>query len=667
MTAWETQLAEQLDWEHPTLAGLPRGELWPALRRLRARGDEYFGFSAGYLEALRRTATAAEIAAAQQQFDAALRGDLFFPPHTNAFAALGADTLALAVDAARAAALARRVRDRQADWGRAVWAFGITHGVAELLRCLCPLPACREEDLAPLLGWLTAIAPVEWADARTWSERLLGCTGHNWWVHTFFGFWMAGALFPQLRGLRQFAALAPAYLEREVDLLFAGDGWSKEGAAGYHRFAALNAVAFARLAERHGVKFSPAFQAKLRTIADATWRLTAPDGDSPMFGDCRPAARACWRPLQCLTARFGLPEAKGALEELGAGVPRWLGDNGDDLTAAYRQLPAARPPLDTALPDSGLYAMRTDWTTRADWMAINAMPVGEIGSSHKHADIFNLEVCVRGRRVLVDNWYGDVTENDGTYQSAAEIRHDPMKRRWRVGSGAHNVATVNREDQVPVQQIYRYGWPVRPVVETFVSAPRYVLFSGAHEGYRRLAQPVAAHRRSIFWLRGEYWIVFDRFTVEGAADRSFQQHFHLPPGARVLPAGRVCTTGAGGNLLVAPVPGLSGELTIEPNPYPIRGYQNPDHVMIEARAPGDWLMAAVLVPFGDDAVPPLSIEVLPVTADERPLSPWEATALAITVNGRRDVYFQQHMHWNLPWQAGGSGGTGRWFHSECSR
>ncbi|MCG3148200.1 MAG: hypothetical protein PCFJNLEI_01643 [Verrucomicrobiae bacterium] len=686
MNAWEQELAQRIDWSHPELANppaaAPRQQLLAVMAQVRRHDDEYFGFTNGFTGALRRAAAPQELAAARQRIDTALAGDLFFPPHTNALAALGEETLLLGLDADRGAAVAQKVLSRQADWAINIWTFGITHGVAQLLRCLCAHRECRDEDLLPVFGWLCAIAPVEWAEARTWAERMLGCNGHNWWAHSFFGFWMAGALFPQFRGLSQFAAFAPTYLERELNVLFAADGWSKEGAAGYHQFAAFNVIGFARLAARHGVEFSPAFRTKLRTVADATWRMLAPDGDGPMFGDCAPAGprtgdglSAVRQPVPAATARFRrlaarfeLTQAKGVLDQLepdAAAQPTFLSDNGDDLTAAYRGLRGEPPPLDTALPDTGLYAMRTGWTTSADWLAINAMPVGEVGSSHKHADIFNMEVCVRGRRVLVDNWYGDVTENDGSYRSAAEIRNDPQKRRWRVGSSAHNVATVNNEDHVPVQQIYRYGWPVRPFVETFVSEPQFAFFSGVQEGYRRLAHPVAAHRRSIFYLRGEYWIVLDRFTVEGEAARSFQQHFHLLAGTTVLPNGQVRTHGPGGNLLLAPVPGMTGQLRLESNPHPIRTYQNPDHVQLEANATGDWIMAVVLAPFADDAVPDLSVEALAVEADERRLSSWEATALAINVNGRRDVYYQQHMHWNLPWQAGGCAGTGRWFHSQC--
>lgn len=683
---WLTQLAERIDWSHPDLADVPsrdrgaapRDRLCVVVNRIRRHSAEYFGFSKGFFAELRASASEAEVEAARRAVDAALERDLFFPPHNNALAALGPEILHLGIDETRAGRIAQRVLERQPDWPRNVWTFGITNGVANLLRFLCPLRAVRDEQLLPLFGWLCAIAPVEWQSARGWTERILGSSGHNWYAHSFFGLWMSGALFPHFQGLKQFAALAPTYLEREVRGLFQEDGWSKEGAAGYHRFAALNVIAFARLAERHGVKFSPFFHAKLRTIADATWRMQAPDGDAALFGDDAPARPQPEKTkpvtgkvvapadvIRRLAARFELAQAKGAIEQLepGASAPRFLPDNGDNLAAAWSRLRSEPPPFDTALPHTGLYAMRSDWTPTGDWLAINATTIGPVVSSHMHADIFNLELCVRGRRVLQDNWYGDVTADDGSYKSAPEIRNDPMKRRWRVGSTAHNVATVNNEDHVPVLQIYRYGWHERPFVESFVSDSRHAFFSGVHEAYRRLNPPVVAQRRSLFYLRGEYWVLIDRFTVGGEHERSFQQHFHLQKGAEILTNGQVRTHGPGGNLLVVPVAGMTGALALEPNPHPISTYLNPDHATIECRAKGDVILAVVLVPFTDDHVPKISAECVPVECDGRSLGAWEASGIRIRVGDRPDLFFQQHMHWNLEWTCDGHRGAGRVYHS----
>ncbi len=671
-------LAELIDWSEPGLetgmeSAAPMEQVLHALRVIRGRGENYFGFDDGYLQRLREMATGAEVERARSRVDKALAGDLFFPPHNNAFAALGAETLALGIDSARAELLAAKVLERQGEWGRNVWCFGITHGVANLLRCLCPLTAVPDSALLPIIGWLCAIAPVENRSARGWGERTLGTSGHNWYIHSLYGLWMAGRLFGVFRNLQPFRALAPTYLEREVSLLFAEDGWSREGAAGYHAFAFSNVMAFWLLAQRHGVTFSADFSAKMKTIADATWRMQGSDGDGPLFGDSSASAGgAAWKPTvfaesgygqvtRCLAARFALSRAKGAVEVLEPGVPPgFLPDHGEDLAAAYGVLLAEEPELDTALRASGLYAMRSSWGPDGEWMAINAMPIGPTVSSHKHADLLNLELCVRGRRVLVDNWYGDVTADDGSYQSIPEIRNDPMKRRWRVGSSAHNVTTVDGEDIVPVVQIYRYGWNEAPLVDEWQSAATHCWFSGVHEAYRRLPAPVVAVRRKVFYLRGEYWVVIDRFTNGSEADHLYTQHWHLL--SAVLAGGGVRSSGAGGNVLLAPVAGLTGEVAVEPCPHPISSYQNPDHMTISATG-GDLVMAMVLVPFSDDAVPAARASVVPVFADGEQLSPWEMTGIEIRLADRTDRLVVQHLHMNHPWACGDVQGSGRVWHS----
>ncbi len=676
----EDTLAKHIDWawlglpDAATGTASPRQQVLAALRALRQREDTFFGFDAGYLQRVQDLATPEDRARAAARVDRALAGDLFFPPHSNALAALGPETLCLAMDAPRADALARAVLARQADWGRNIWCFGITHGVADLLRCLCPLKAVPDEALLPVAGWLCAIAPVEWREGRGWSERVLGPSGHNWFAHSLFGLWMSGALFGCFRPLQGFASLAPTYLEREVALLFAADGWSKEGAAGYHAFAFRTVVAFWRLAVRHGVRFSDGFAQRLRHIADATWRMQGPDGDGPLFGDSSPSvpgkptssavfpAPGFGLATRRLAARFGLAQAKAAAEALEpASDLAFLPDEGEDLADSYRRLTAAAPALDTALPASGLYAMRSQWRPDADWMAINAMPIGPVVSSHKHADLFNLELCVHGRRVLVDNWYGDITADDGSYQTIAEIRNDPMKRRWRVGSDAHNVPTVDNADIVPVEKIYRYGWNETPLVDGWVSAPAYAWFSAVHEAYRRLDPPVSAVRRKVFYLRGGYWVVIDRFTAGSAQAHAYTQHFFLPDSKQTA-AGAVFTEGPYGNVLLVPVAGATGAVTIAPCPHPISRYQNPDHIRVDVRGT-DVVMAAVLVPFTGGAVPSVHAALAPVMSDGQTLSPWEMTGIEIRLPDRTDLLVCQHLHQNHAWQCAGQTGTGRLFHS----
>jgi hypothetical protein len=676
-------LCEQVDWSRPELAETDFAAAWRGghsleaalglIRHLRGRETPVLGYTGAYVAELRAGASAAERETAGRYWEEAHARELLRPVHLNTYWDLGPETVILAATTDRCRRLAEKVLASRDRWAEGLW--GVVHATVDLIRWLWRVPECAGEDLLPLFGWLLTKARVEWAESRAWDETILGTSGHNWWAHTFLGFFMLGLFFPEFTGAERFRALGGDYLDREVDILFDEDGWSKEGAPGYSLFAAGNLLRWAEMAERNGRVVADRTRAKLRRMAEAGWRLLAPDGDYPVFGDSgRPTAEQSARApepaslteLRRRAARFSLPEAKWVAEALS---PDWqppygglLAEEGRNLLPAYRRVPTVAPPApDTALRHSGFYVMRSDWTPRADYLALVAGPLGERVTSHQHADRLGFELYARGRRLLVDNWYGP--SGDPVY--------DPQARMWRVGSAAHNVCTVDGQDHVPVVASFLMGETILPTVDDWRAERDYAYFSGVHEGYLRLPQKVTAWRRKLFYLRGQYWIMLDRFTAPGEAEHEYQLHFHLNAPSELQADGRLLTQGAGGNLLILPVPGAAGEAALAPNPWPVADYENPDHLTYTHRARGNWLFATLMVPFTDDETPEVSVEALPVQADERAVSsgetavsPWEITALAVTINGRRDVYVDQHMQWNLPWQAGGYQGEGRVFHSQ---
>lgn len=75
------------------------------------------------------------------------------------------------------------------------------------------------------------------------------------------------------------------------------------------------------------------------------------------------------------------------------------------------------------------------------------------------------------------------------------------------------------------------------------------------------------------------------------------------------------------------------------------------------------LMAVVLTPFADDAVPQVEAGCVPVCDGSRELDAWEATGIRIAIASRTDIFIKQNAHWNAAWQCADCRGTGRLFHS----
>jgi hypothetical protein len=244
------------------------------------------------------------------------------------------------------------------------------------------------------------------------------------------------------------------------------------------------------------------------------------------------------------------------------------------------------------------------------------------------------------------------------------MEKEPMVRRWRVGSSAHNVTTVDNLDHGEIRQVYRYGTTLLPLIEDWRSEDKYAYFSGCHEGYQRLEHVVTGARRKIFYVRGRYWIMIDRFTANRQKHlHDYQLHFQVDVPSELKSDGRLYTEGEGGNLAIIPVPGAGGEARKTGNPYPVKGYNNPDYLCYEQKQLSNAAFITLMVPFMDDRRPEVEVEMIDIECDDRILSPHEATGLRIMIDGQEDYYFDQHMHWNMAWRLGPHSGTERLWHS----
>ena len=672
-------LCEHVDWERPEIRNTDFARAWRAreaeaaamgfVRHLRTRRKPLMGYTRRYVASVRRCTTRAFRTHARRTVR-----DLIAVPFQGGewpdgrWTLLGARPEVLQVGATRAdfERYAQHVVD-----GRDAWDGSAIHTLCNILsylQAVWPLEECPDRAIVPLLAFLAARFDKEWEWTRTWGETMLGPTGHNWWARQHGGMWKGALLFPELRGTVRFQAFFPKYFERELRILTFPDGFTHECSVSYHIATTDLFLDVVRLAEANGLRFSPAFYERLRRMAAVEWKLVQPDGNYPAFGDCHSLEPILFRRMRSLAAMLGIPEAKHLAETMDAGRKSPLGKMlisdlyypsvGEDLAPAYRKLKARRPAtLDTCLPDAGLYVMRQAWTRRADYAAIDATAKGNLVTSHGHGAIFDLMLASRGRTIFVGNGKGP------------DVGMDEPRRVWRVRSESHTVATVDGQDHLPLRSIYRFANHVLPTVDEWISHERYAYFSGAHEAYERLENKVPGSRRKLFYLRGRYWVLIDRFTVAKPADdvHTYRQHFQLAVPGSLLDDGRVATTGRGGNLLFVPVDGARGTPSLSPCPWPIDGYANPNQlVFTQEHVKGHALFVTVLVPFRSPRVPEVTAKLADVEADGRTVSPWEITGLEITVNGRTDVYVDTHMHWNLPWRCGSCHGTGRLFHSRCS-
>jgi hypothetical protein len=189
-----------------------------------------------------------------------------------------------------------------------------------------------------------------------------------------------------------------------------------------------------------------------------------------------------------------------------------------------------------AFTHGGLYVMASGGDA-PEQMLIDAGPQGNGNSGHGHADALSLRLWTNKRHWLVD-------PGSYVYISAGDEREQ-----FR-GTGAHNTLRVDGLDQaVPGNP---FSWTSLPdvSVEEWIAGSIFTFFSGSHTGYRRLPDPVL-HRRMIFNLHREYWLVRD--IAEGAGVQNLEIFWHFAADASVdLSASTLTVTPAsdGGERLV---------------------------------------------------------------------------------------------------------------------
>ncbi|MHB9025776.1 MAG: heparinase II/III domain-containing protein [Armatimonadota bacterium] len=669
MTRVAQELCEAVDWERPELAGFAGESMEAALafiRHLRRRERPLLGYSAEYVAQLRANAMP-EFREQSAEDIRRILGVAFmggdWPDGRGTLLTVRPEVLQVAGRAEDFLQFAHTIAAARAAWQKT--AMHSIMGTVRYLQTVWPLAECPDEAVLPLLAFLAFKLPVEWESARRWNDTSHGTSGHNWYTAQFGATWKAALFFPEFKGFSRFLPLYPDYFERELRLLLFPDGFTHEASVAYHSGTMDLFLDVVHLAELNGLPFSEEARGHLRDGYATEWKLLCPDGGQPPFGDCWFRGPYFLGRARSIAALLGIPEAKYLAEKFD---PEWRSpfgkmfiealhypSVGEDLAPAYQALESRAPDAaDTVLPDSGYYVMRQNWTRDADYCAIEATVKGNVVTSHGHGAIFDTILYSRGRQITVGNGKGP----DGV---------DDPERTWRHQTMSHTVAVVDGEHHLPLRSVYRFNGVVLPTVDEWESTPDYAYFSGVHEAYERLPKKVTGSRRKIFYLRGGYWILIDRFTgAQPEDEHTYQQRFQMGVPCRLLDDERVVTEGEGGNLLFVPVAGARGTAALERCPYPLgEDYANPDQLTFTIATGGRMLFATVLVPFVGAEMPDVQARLLEVTGDERVLTPWEVTGLEIVINGRRDVYVDQHQPWNLPWSCGGHAGSGRLFHSGC--
>jgi hypothetical protein len=297
------------------------------------------------------------------------------------------------------------------------------------------------------------------------------------------------------------------------------DGMYFEQSTYYHVYA-LDFFLHARiLAAANGMLIPQEFDKKIEGMLDFLATL-AQTGIPPRLGDddggrlfdpLRNRAEHLLDPLATGAALFKRPDwktaAAGAREET-----LWLA--GLQGLAQFDSL-AEKPysPQSTAFVESGIYTMADPAPAKAQ-LVIDAGPHGSLSGGHGHADALSVHLSAEGGELLLD---------PGT---CCYVSADNSRNEFR-GTAAHNTLRVAKSDQAKPESPFSWENFVDTTVESWITGTSFELFRGSHSGYARLAPPVV-HRRWVFHLRSQFWLVRD--VVLGEGEHSVDLFWHIAPG-----------------------------------------------------------------------------------------------------------------------------------------
>jgi len=323
-----------------------------------------------------------------------------------------------------------------------------------------------------------------------------------------------GLLFPEFREARGWRDAGLQILWDEVERQVCVDGVHAERAPLYHRRVMSALLEMLVLLENNDLPVPEKVISRVERMLDFDMNITKPDGTIPLFGDSA---------LTEIQARFSNRGGGAILFRrvgLDGGSPdedmAWL-LGGRKLGQRPIEVVSDRRLISRSFPRGGYFVMRGGTGEQGLYLAFDCGPFGyEFGPIHGHADALSFDLYAYGRTLITDC---------GVY--SYHLGED--WRNYFRGTRAHNTLVVDGKDQSVLLKSGRVYRMAQARLHQWVSNAYFDLVDGTHDGYGRLRAPVI-HRRKIFFVKPEYWIVVDLLTGQQARHH-LEQYFHLMPQA----------------------------------------------------------------------------------------------------------------------------------------
>jgi Heparinase II/III-like protein/Heparinase II/III N-terminus len=338
------------------------------------------------------------------------------------------------------------------------------------------------------------------------------------------GLFYLGAALPELKRAAGWRATGLGILLEQLPIHIRPDGVYFEQTTYYHRYTADFYLHLAALARVMNLTLSTGVDERLAAALDHLMWTTRPDGRTPLVGDddggrlIQLGARPKDDFRDTLASGAALMNRKDWKFVAGTAAAETLWLMGPDALARFEAMPAEAPAASAqAFTESGYFVMRDGWTEKASYALIDCGPHGVQSCGHAHADQLAFEFAAQGTTWLVD---------PGTFTYTG----DAAMRDWFRSTAAHNTVTVDGEQQSVSAGPFAWTHIAEPLGREFFEGHGFAYFTGAHNGYHRLPDPVT-HRRAVLLVKAgdaqlpSYLILRDRFDAEQSHRYAARYHF----------------------------------------------------------------------------------------------------------------------------------------------
>lgn len=430
----------------------------------------------------------------------------------------------------------------------------------------------------------------------------------NMQVDEMVGLAMIGTMFPEFKESRNWVDRAYDILYDHIEYNVYPDGVHKELTPRYHNAMLWNYFLAIRMAELNNLNISGFDMATYEKMFDFMLYTAEPDGKSPPIGDSENAQLDVF--LVMGASLFERGDLKYLTRE---DFSTNLMLMGGDLILQRRVMerfqklvPVEPTETSYAFGNAGFYVMRSDWTMDARYLLFKN---GPWGGTHSHRDQLGIEVYAYGNRLIVDSGITDYSGSDVGYLRS---------------TGAHNTVMVDHGEQ-PITSDYR--------VDEWTASDDYDFVDGTYDWGEGVT-----HRRKVFFVKPEYWIICD--ILEGNDDHDFYQLFHfLPTEIEIDPVyNSVRTNYDGANVLL--VPADAQKLSVELFEKPVaddKGGSMTQHVYYK-KSGKTVSFYTVIYPYKKGEHPEIDVTQLSVTENEKTLTPEQATGLKIEIEDYTDYF-----------------------------